>query len=83
MSKFIGNSVNISATIAEVAGVAFPDGAGLAVKYDAAGKVIPTSTLGEAAVGILPLRISCILFTCIGCEHDRDRGLNVQFYIKD
>lgn len=49
----IGDSINTSATIAGRAGAAITGGAGLAVKYDASGCIVPCSTAGETALGVL------------------------------
>lgn len=51
--SYIGDSINASPTIAERAGAAIPGGAGLAVKYDANGCIVPCATAGEPALGVI------------------------------
>ncbi len=51
--SYIGNSINASPTIAGRAGAAIPGGAGLAVKYDANGCIVPCATAGEPALGVI------------------------------
>ena len=51
--SYIGDSINASPTIAERAGAAIPGGAGLAVKYDANGYIVPCATAGEPALGVI------------------------------
>lgn len=51
--SYIGDSINASPTIAERAGAAIPGGAGLVVKYDANGCIVPCATAGEPALGVI------------------------------
>ena len=51
--SYIGDSINASPTIAERAGATIPGGAGLAVKYDANGCIVPCATAGEPALGVI------------------------------
>lgn len=51
--SYIGDSINASPTIAGRAGAAIPGGAGLAVKYDANGCIVPCATAGEPALGVI------------------------------
>ena len=51
--SYIGDSINASPTIAERAGAAIPGGAGLAVKYDTNGCIVPCATAGEPALGVI------------------------------
>ena len=51
--SYIGDSINASPTIAARAGAAIPGGAGLAVKYDANGCIVPCATAGEPALGVI------------------------------
>ena len=51
--SYIGDSINASPTIAERAGASIPGGAGLAVKYDANGCIVPCATAGEPALGVI------------------------------
>lgn len=51
--SYIGDSINASPTLAERAGAAIPGGAGLAVKYDANGCIVPCATAGEPALGVI------------------------------
>ena len=51
--SYIGDSINASPTIAERAGAAILGGAGLAVKYDANGCIVPCATAGEPALGVI------------------------------
>lgn len=51
--SYIGDSINASPTIAERAGAAISSGAGLAVKYDVSGGIVPCSTAGEPALGVI------------------------------
>lgn len=51
--SYVGDSINASPTIAERAGAAIPGGAGLAVKYDANGCIVPCATAGEPALGVI------------------------------
>ena len=51
--SYIGDSINASPTIAERAGAAIPGGAGLAVKYDANGCIVPCATAGDPALGVI------------------------------
>lgn len=51
--SYIGDSINASPTIAERAGAAIPGGAGLAVKYDANGCIVPCAAAGEPALGVI------------------------------
>lgn len=51
--SYIGDTINTSATIAERAGADITTGACYAVKYNSNGDVVPCSTSGEVALGLL------------------------------
>ena len=72
--SYIGDSINASPTIAERAGAAIPGGAGLAVKYDANGCIVPCATAGEPALGVIIMQQGDVAVGDSVTVHKRRRG---------